>query len=142
MTITIVDVKNCKYASEDKTRMNCEAKFTGLDDNSLNNTWLPFTASETDTEQHGKDIIANAKKGDYGSITDFAHPSLDEELLRIRGIRNLSLSDCDWTVASDTALSTSKVNEWKTYRQKLRDITSGLDTAEKARNVTWPTKPS
>ena len=29
----------------------------------------------------------------------------------------------------------------KTYRQELRDITNGLDTVDKCKNVTWPTKP-
>ena len=33
-------------------------------------------------------------------------------------------------------------SNWKTYRQELRDLTSGLDTVDKVNNVTWPTKPS
>ena len=39
----------------------------------------------------------------------------------------------------DSPLSDSKVAEWKTFRQALRDIPTqaGFPT-----NVTWPTKPS
>ena len=38
---------------------------------------------------------------------------------------------------SDVTIS----NDWKTYRQQLRDLPSGLDTVEKVNNATWPTKP-
>tara|TARA_Y100001937_G_scaffold75986_1_gene103206 strand:- start:324 stop:452 length:129 start_codon:yes stop_codon:yes gene_type:complete len=31
--------------------------------------------------------------------------------------------------------------DWKTYRQKLRDITKGIDTVDKAKAVTMPEKP-
>ena len=31
---------------------------------------------------------------------------------------------------------------WKTYRQQLRDLPSGLDTVDKVNNVTWPSEPS
>jgi hypothetical protein len=27
------------------------------------------------------------------------------------------------------------------YRKDLRDLTNGLDTVDKVKNVTWPTKP-
>ena len=30
---------------------------------------------------------------------------------------------------------------WKTYRQSLRDLTTGLDTVDKVNAVTWPEKP-
>ena len=37
---------------------------------------------------------------------------------------------------SDVTMS----DEWKTYRQALRDLPSGLDTVEKCENATFPTK--
>ena len=65
------------------------------------------------------------------------------------------LTESDWTQAGDKGLSTSKKNEWKTYRQKLRDITDGLDeddlvlndgkTKDKEHGLlmpTWPTPPA
>ena len=38
---------------------------------------------------------------------------------------------------SDVTMS----DDWKTYRQELRDITNGKDTVEKCENATFPTKP-
>ena len=38
---------------------------------------------------------------------------------------------------SDVTMS----NDWKTYRQQLRDLTNGLTTVEQVEAVTWPTKP-
>ena len=40
-----------------------------------------------------------------------------------RDYRNNLLAQCDWTQAADSPLSDSKKDEWKTYRQKLRDLT-------------------
>ena len=51
---------------------------------------------------------------------------------------NRRIVETDYLALSDVTMS----DAWKTYRQALRDITSGVDTVEKAENVTWPTKPS
>ena len=55
----------------------------------------------------------------------------------IRETRDMKLAACDWTQVGDSALSTSKQNEWKTYRQSLRDVTTQSDPD----NITWPTAP-
>ena len=56
-----------------------------------------------------------------------------------RGARNSLLASSDWTQASDSPLSSSKKDEWKTYRQALRDLpVSQPDIAD----MTWPTEPS
>ncbi len=52
----------------------------------------------------------------------------------IRIQRNTKLSATDWRASSDLTLS----DDWKTYRQALRDITTQSDPY----NITWPTKPS
>ena len=57
-------------------------------------------------------------------------------LLRIE--RNQKLAETDWMANKDVTLPAA----WKTYRQELRDLTTGLDTVEKVNAVTWPTKPS
>ena len=61
----------------------------------------------------------------------------DASLVRLT--RDIELKKCDWRVMPDSPLSDSKVAEWKTFRQALRDIPTqaGFPT-----NVTWPTKPS
>jgi len=59
----------------------------------------------------------------------------------LRGRRKNLLKDSDWTVMPDSPLSDSKKDEWKIYRQQLRDITDGIDTEAKALAVTFPTPP-
>ena len=63
---------------------------------------------------------------------------LDRLLESLREKRNRLLADTDYLALSDNTLS----SDMKTYRQQLRDLTSGLDTVDKVNNVTWPTKPS
>ena len=55
----------------------------------------------------------------------------------IRIQRNGLIKDTDYLALSDQTL----YSDMTTYRQNLRDITNGIDTVEKANNVTWPTKP-
>ena len=55
----------------------------------------------------------------------------------IRIQRNGLIAETDYLALSDQTLS----SDMTTYRQNLRDITNGIDTVEKANNVTWPTKP-
>ena len=64
----------------------------------------------------------------------------DEWLLeRLRKHRNRYLIACDWTQTPDSPLTTQKKTEWATYRQALRDLTTGWTPAEK---ITFPTPPS
>jgi hypothetical protein len=58
-------------------------------------------------------------------------------LLRIE--RNRILAETDWRDLPSYA--GTKQAEWRTYRQELRDLTTGLDTVEKVNAVTWPEKP-
>ena len=62
---------------------------------------------------------------------------IDSKWSEIRSIRNLSLSECDWTQIADSPLSELKKSEWSIYRQSLRDITLQEDPY----NIVWPTKP-
>ena len=51
----------------------------------------------------------------------------------------MMLEQSDWTVLPDCPLSDSKVAEWKTYRQTLRDLPA--NTTDWA-NPTYPDTPS
>ena len=57
------------------------------------------------------------------------------EELRVQ--RNRLLRETDFYALSDVTMS----DDMKTYRQKLRDITSGLTTVDEVNAVSWPTKP-
>tara|TARA_B100000073_G_scaffold326218_1_gene310701 strand:+ start:13 stop:303 length:291 start_codon:yes stop_codon:yes gene_type:complete len=55
----------------------------------------------------------------------------------LRDQRNQILAQTDWMGNSDVAMS----DDWKTYRQALRDITTQTPTDDTLSNITWPTKP-
>ena len=59
-------------------------------------------------------------------------------MTELRRQRNLLLSESDWMGNQDVTMS----NEWKTYRQALRDITSQTPSDDLLSNINWPTKPS
>ena len=55
----------------------------------------------------------------------------------LRDQRNQLLAETDWMGNSDVTMS----NDWKTYRQALRDITKTTPTDDQLSNITWPKKP-
>tara|TARA_B100000886_G_scaffold196474_1_gene135413 strand:- start:1034 stop:1303 length:270 start_codon:yes stop_codon:yes gene_type:complete len=59
---------------------------------------------------------------------------LAQKWVFVRTERNGKLSQTDWRAGSDLTLS----DEWKTYRQALRDVPTQSDPD----NITWPTEPS
>ena len=62
---------------------------------------------------------------------------LDTAMQDLRAKRNKLLQDTDFYGMSDNTMS----SEMATYRQALRDITSGITTVEQANAVVFPTKP-
>ena len=63
--------------------------------------------------------------------------AFDKAMQDLRAKRNGLIAETDYLALSDQTLS----SDMNTYRQNLRDITNGVDTIEKANNITWPTKP-
>ena len=59
---------------------------------------------------------------------------INQQWASVRLERNLKLEKTDWRASSDLTLS----DDWKTYRQALRDITTQSDPY----NIAWPTEPS
>ena len=57
----------------------------------------------------------------------------------VRAERNRKLAACDWTVLTDSPLTTAKKTEWKTYRTALRDISAAEGFPH---TMEWPTEPS
>ena len=68
---------------------------------------------------------------------DFVKYSPDDNntIVEARANRNNLLAQSDKMVLPDR-LSESKITEWKTYRQQLRDM--DFSNPDK---ITWPTKP-
>tara|TARA_R100000353_G_scaffold3362_4_gene5210 strand:- start:2367 stop:2636 length:270 start_codon:yes stop_codon:yes gene_type:complete len=68
-----------------------------------------------------------------------ANSKTEEQILadqwnQVRFQRNEKLAETDWRASSDLTLS----DDWKSYRQALRDITTQSDPY----NIAWPTEPS
>ena len=102
-------------------KINPKAEFT-VDANDIEKiTWLNGT-----TPIAASDIQAQ-----------FTAVELEYAMEDLRVERNKLLQDTDYYALSDGTLS----DDMKTYRQKLRDITAGLDTVDKVKAVTMPTKP-
>ena len=55
----------------------------------------------------------------------------------VREHRNTLLSETDWTQFQDSPITGSKLIEYQTYRQQLRDIT----TNDNPFTLVWPTQP-
>ena len=68
----------------------------------------------------------------------WADGQFDRDLFELRQKRNNLLTETDWGGTSDNTMTADQTK----YRKDLRDLPSGLDTVDKVKNVTWPTKPS
>ena len=67
--------------------------------------------------------------------------------VQFRMARNSRLTECDWTVSSDSPLTAEKQAEWKTYRQALRDLPTTKSGSDRDLTLThthseWPVQPS
>ena len=102
-------------------KINPNAQFTYLDDDINQITWLNGT-----TPIPVSDIQAQLP------IVEF-----DMVMEDLRAKRNRLLQDTDFHALSDNTMSA----DMTTYRQELRDITSGITTVAQANAVVFPTKP-
>ena len=66
--------------------------------------------------------------------------SIDNKVAeRVRADRDRKLAACDWTILTDSPLTTAKKTEWKTYRTALRNISAAEGFPH---TMEWPTEPS
>ena len=59
----------------------------------------------------------------------------------LRDERDCRLFKCDWTQAADSPLNDLQKEEWKIYRQALRDIPSAFGDVDTLQQVGWPNPP-
>ena len=65
-----------------------------------------------------------------------------QKWVAVRVERNAKLAATDWVVTKATETGVAVSDEWKTYRQALRDITVSHATQSNPDDITWPTEPS
>tara|TARA_Y100000289_G_C3884260_1_gene130394 strand:- start:135 stop:599 length:465 start_codon:yes stop_codon:yes gene_type:complete len=63
----------------------------------------------------------------------------NKQARKMRDQRSALLAFSDWSVLTDSPLTTAKKTAWKTYRQELRDITSQSGFPW---DISWPVEPS
>ena len=80
-----------------------------------------------------EDEIATLNANDQ----EWENGAFDRSIKDLRQKRNELLIETDWMANSDVIMS----DDWKTYRQQLRDITNGITTVEDIDVVVFPTKP-
>ena len=145
-----VYVENGIIASENRylpMNWNNISNFNSLDADSLKQFgWYPYRFIEATIPS---DYTID---GSYYEITDdevleiqTTRPLTDEEQqniidsqwANIRSRRNIELNESDWTQISDSPLTVEKKEEFKVYRQELRDITK----YDSPYDVIWPEQP-
>ena len=123
MKYTIIDVLPL-------LKSNCEYNINGTDYSGL--VWLDNSETQP-TEKEVNDKITELDNA--------------EAMKLLRDERNQLISESDWMVVVSQETGVAISNEWKTYRQALRDLpataTPKLDTNFDLdlSSVTWPTKP-
>ena len=109
--------------------------------NYLGTKWKMEDATDYDTLEWYDETSKPSKEDLDAKITELTNAE-PMRLLRIE--RNRLLQETDWRANSDLIMS----EEWKIYRQRLRDLTEGnspdLDSSGKLdfSSVNWPTPPS
>ena len=66
-------------------------------------------------------------------------------MVELRKQRDAKLTATDWVVTKANETGSAVADNWKTYRQALRDLPASaspqLDSDGNLTNVTWPTQP-
>lgn len=65
------------------------------------------------------------------------HAAVDYQWSVVRNERDSKLQACDWTQLPDVPLTPAQVEQWRVYRQELRNVTNQPDPF----NITWPVAP-
>jgi hypothetical protein len=68
MKLNLKYANNAKWANKEHTLIDVVARFEEINED------VPFTANPNDTEEHGRDIYAKAKAGEFGVIAEYVAP--------------------------------------------------------------------
>ena len=105
---------------------------------SIENIPTPNIELTSDQWNETFDFRCKVIDGEHTVIPFTTQEMQEEKLTMLRSERDKLLRDSDWTqMVTDVPLSDSKKEEWRIYRQALRDLpeTADLD------NVIFPQKP-
>ena len=107
-------------------------------------TWIEVKGYQGEDQTLTYDVSTNTVKVEdkidekpVATIEELDAVQLEIDKEELRNHRNILLMESDWTQNRDVVLSNDE--EWKTYRQALRDSPANTSNW---RNPTYPTKPS
>ena len=75
MQTKITSLKNPQWGDSENTFINCEITLEAYGDEVL-----PFTATDSDPEEHGRALFAALVVGQYGEIAPYSPPSPEPEV--------------------------------------------------------------
>jgi hypothetical protein len=74
-------------------------------------------------------------------IDAYNNSAFDRQLQKLREKRNRLLAESDFVMLEDAPIAEGDKAAWQTYRNRLRNITNGMDDITDIENTEWPTKP-
>jgi hypothetical protein len=105
--------------------------------------YLPVNAPEINSQyklSYTNEVIDNVVKmiwtKELKTGKELAY-AIKAQWAEVRSLRTQMLFDSDYTQMNDTTVSESEREQWKIYRQALRDITTQPDPF----NIVFPTSP-
>ena len=103
----------------------------------FDNEVAEFVASPDDSEDYGRELYEMLDTKYISQVTPCSQEELDEDAkCLVKHRRDSELVDSDWLMTVDAPVT--NIDEWRVYRQALRDVSKqpGYPHA-----VSWPTKP-
>lgn len=128
MDYTYSNVRNPRWQNKAQTKLHMEVDWDHLDDEEFHPCSM-IDLNGVEGEEHLADLWNRALVGDFGDIQEYETPpnyTIEETLnfLDIRTIRNKLLLQSDIAITNDRweDMTPEKRQEWKVYRQALRDV--------------------
>ena len=135
MRIGYTSVKDPVWGNAEKTQIELTVKFEHLEQE------VPFTASKTDSAEHGRELFLRAQAGDFGEIKEYTPPTELEIAAEVNpGKLRREMDKCVQKAQYwDMFAQPEKVQEWKLYYQAL----ANLEESESWPIVEiWPAAPA
>ena len=126
--VTYTSARNPKWQNRARTKIHIEVDWDHLDDEVYSPCSM-IDLNGVEGEEHLADLWNRTLAGDFGPIQEYQTPpdyTKEETLnfLEVRSVRNRLLEQSDIAITPDRweDMTPEKKQEWKTYRQALRDV--------------------
>lgn len=151
----VLDARNPYWSDEAQKSITLEVLFFWGGNNT---TYIPFTASGTDSEAHGRALFTNAQAGQYGAVQPTPKPTTEavqaqmamrtREATRVLHSLTVELETLQDSVTfgmdrrdtqSQIPVVKNALQGWKKYRVEVSTVPAQADYPHA---VIWPVPPS